>query len=58
VRDEGEAQAVRAEPLRHVAAVDETQFQKAAAPVPLHGEGASVETTDDPAPDVEDDDHP
>jgi hypothetical protein len=54
--DECEAQPVGAEPLCHVAAIEETQLQQPATPSPPNAEGTRVETTDDPPSDVEDDD--
>jgi hypothetical protein len=56
VGDERKAQPVPAEPLGHVAAIDEPQLEEGAASAPSHRERTRVEAAHDTAADVEDDD--
>jgi hypothetical protein len=51
-----EPQPVVAEPLGHVAAIDEDQLEDAPTPRTPDGQRTGVQTSHDPAPDVEEDD--
>jgi hypothetical protein len=56
--EQNESQLVVAEPLGHVAAVDQEQLEHPRRSGPTDGERARVETPHDLASDVEDDDDP
>jgi hypothetical protein len=58
VTQELEPQSVGTEPLRHIAAIDEEQFEHASRSRAADGDRASVEASHDRASDVEDDDDP
>ena len=56
VAEESEPQTIAAEALGDVAAVEEPQLQQAEPAAATDGEGAHLDASHDPAPDVEDDD--
>jgi len=58
VTEEQEPQPGAAEPLRHVAAVDEQELEQPSTACVPDGESPRLEAPHDPSPDVEDDDHP
>ncbi len=56
--EEPDPQPDAAEPLRHVSAVCEQQLEQPSTTGAPDGERPRLEAPDDPASDVEDDDHP
>ena len=56
--EQPESQSIAREALRHIATVEEQQFEETTLPLMPNGHTAGIQTSDDPALDVQDDDDP